>query len=83
VPDQLRALGRAGIFYRIAPPGARIARGMLEANSEFPGQTIEYRVNGGQWLRYERPVAVSGRVELRTRSFDASRSSRIVSVTTS
>ena len=82
MPDQLRALGRAGIFYRIAPPGARIARGMLEANSEFPGQAIEYRVNGGQWLRYERPVAVSGRVELRTRSYDGRRSSRIVSVAT-
>jgi hexosaminidase len=78
MPDQLRALGRAGIFYRIAPPGGRIVNGLLEANSEFPSQTIEYRANGGQWLRYERPVPVSGRVELRTRSFDGRRTSRTV-----
>ena len=29
-------LGRAGIMYRLAPPGARIVSDMLEANSEFP-----------------------------------------------
>lgn len=81
MPDQLRALGSAGIMYRIAPPGARFARDMLEANSEFPGQAIEYRVNGGAWLRYQRPVAVRGKVELRTLSYDGPRSSRIVALT--
>jgi hexosaminidase len=83
MPDHLRQLERAGIFYRIAPPGARIVNGMLEVNSEFAGCPIEYRLNGGRWLRYERPVRVSGSVELRTRSFDGRRTSRMVEVTTS
>jgi hexosaminidase len=78
MPDQLRALGRAGVFYRIAPPGGRIVNGLLEVNSEFPGQTIEFRVNGGQWVRYHGPVRAAGLVELRTRSFDGRRSSRVV-----
>jgi hexosaminidase len=80
MPFQLGALGRAGIMYRLAPPGARIAGGMLEANSEFPGQTIEYRAKGGQWLRFSAPVRVSGPVELRTRGYDGRRTSRIVEV---
>ena len=80
MPAHLAALDRAGIMYRIAPPGARIANGMLEANSEFPGQRIEYRVSGGEWARYERPVLVAGPVQLRTRSYDGKRTSRIVEV---
>lgn len=77
VPEHLEALGRAGIAYRIAPPGARIVNGMLETDSEFPGQTIEYRT-GGEWTRYRGPVHVSGPVQLRTRSYDGRRTSRVV-----
>lgn len=80
MPEHLQQLAQAGIFYRIAPPGARIVNGMLEANSEFPGQAIEYRVNGGRWLRYSGTVHVSGKLELRTRSYDGRRTSRIVEV---
>jgi hexosaminidase len=81
MPAQLQQLEQAGIFYRLAPPGARVVNGMLEANSEFPGQTIEYRAAGNGWLRYQAPVRVSGKVELRTRSYDGRRTSRIVEVT--
>ncbi len=80
MPQQLRALERAGVMYRLAPPGARIADGMLQANSEFPGQTIEYRTAGSAWTRYTAPVRVTGKVELRTRSYDGRRASRIVAV---
>jgi hexosaminidase len=80
MPAQLGALDRAGIMYRLAPPGARIVNGMLEANSEFPGQPIEYRAKGGAWTRYSAPVRVSGAVELRTRTYDGKRSSRVVEV---
>ena len=79
MPEHLEALGRAGIAYRIAPPGARIVNGMLEANSEFPGQRIEYRA-AGEWLPYQAPVHVSGKVQLRTRSFDGRRTSRVVEI---
>jgi hexosaminidase len=80
MPQHLRELERLGVFYRIAPPGARITGGMLEANSEFPGQPIEYRLSGGAWQVYRAPVRVTGPVELRTRSYDGRRTSRIVEV---
>jgi len=83
IPSQLRSLEQAGIIYRIAPPGARIADGMLQANSEFPGQTIEYRTGGSGWTRYAAPVRVRGKVELRTRSFDGRRTSRVVAASAS
>jgi hexosaminidase len=67
-------------MYRLAPPGARMANGTLEANSEFPDQMIEYRTKGGQWTRYAGAVRVSGPVELRTRSYDGRRTSRVVEV---
>ena len=82
MPAHLAQLERAGVSYRLSPPGARIVDGKLEANSEFPGQTIEYRSGGGSWTRYTAPVAVSGSVEVRTRSFDGRRASRTLSVAT-
>lgn len=77
---QLPRLDAAGVAYRIAPPGARLQGGVLEANSEFPGTAIEYRLNGGAWTPYAGPVQVAGKVELRARSADGRRASRTVSV---
>jgi hexosaminidase len=77
---QLLYLDAAGVSYRLAPPGGRIAAGKLEANAEFPGLRIEYRQGKGRWRRFTGPVAVSGRVELRTRTPDGSRASRSVMV---
>ena len=53
---------------------------MLEANSELPNQVIEYRINGGKWQTYRGPARVTGAVQLRTRSYDGRRTSRIVEV---
>ena len=80
MPSHLKELERSGIMYRLAPPGARIMNGMLEANSEFPGQPIEYRTNGDKWRVYGGPVRVTGTVHLRTRTYDGRRTSRIVEV---
>ena len=80
ISEHLRALERMGIMYRLAPPGARIVDGMLEANSEFPGQRIEFRPSGSPWAPYRGPVRVSGPVQLRTRTYDGRRTSRIVEV---
>lgn len=77
---QFPMLEKMGVAYRVAPPGARIANGKLEANSMFPGTAIEYRVEGGAWTCYAGPVAVSGAVELRSRSADSKRASRTVRV---
>lgn len=80
VAAQSPLLERMGIAYRVGPPGARIAGGKLEANSVFPGAPIEYRVGDGGWTRYAGPVAVSGPIELRSRSADGKRASRTVCV---
>lgn len=80
VSAQFGALERIGVAYRVAPPGARIVGGKLEANSDFPGVGIEYRARGGKWTPYREPVAVSGPIELRSRSVDGKRASRIVTV---
>lgn len=80
VSAQFPILDRAGIAYRVAPPGARITEGKLEANSAFPGTAIEYRLSGGRWTRYTGPVAVTGAAEVRSRSADGKRASRTVRV---
>lgn len=80
VAAQYLLLDRIGIAYRVAPPGARIVDGKLQANSAYPGTAIEYRIEGGDWTRYAGPVAVSGAVDLRSRSADGKRASRTVRV---
>lgn len=80
VASQFPQLERMGVAYRVAPPGARITNGQLEANSMFPGTAIEYRIGDGAWTRYAGPVAVSGAAELRSRSTDGKRASRTVRV---
>ncbi|QRO01780.1 carbohydate-binding domain-containing protein [Archangium violaceum] len=60
-----------GVNYRIPLPGARILDGKLNANVRFPGLAVEYSTNGGSsWKQYSAPVAVSGKVLLRTRASD-------------
>lgn len=80
VAAQFPLLEGAGIAYRVSPPGARVTGGKLEANNVFPGTAIEYRANGGAWTRYSGPVAVTGTVEVRSRSADGKRASRTVRV---
>jgi hexosaminidase len=76
----LTQLDRSGLEYRLAPPGARIVAGRLEANSELPGVPIEYREGDGAWKPYAGPVAVRGPVSVRTRSPDGRRPGRAVAV---
>ncbi|HJS12913.1 family 20 glycosylhydrolase [Sphingopyxis sp.] len=80
VAAQFPMLERMGVAYRVAPPGARIVDGKLEANSMFPGTTIEYRIGSGAWTRYAGPVPVGGAADLRSRSADGKRASRTVRV---
>lgn len=77
---QMRRLDQAGVTYRLAPPGARIVNGSLEANAEFAGTPIEYRTGNTAWTRYDGPVAVARAVELRTRTPDGRRASRTITV---
>jgi hexosaminidase len=68
-----------GVNYRIPPPGAQIAGGVLQANVRDPGMAIEYSVDGSHWRRYTGPVAVAGTVLVRTRAVDG-RASRVARV---
>ena len=77
---QLAALDRAAIRYRLPVPGARIPGGLLEANLPVAGLKIQYRAANAAWRTYGGPIAVRGRVELRTLSPDGRRSSRVISV---
>jgi hexosaminidase len=70
----------AHIDYRLPTVGAIIKAGKLHANIAFPGLIIEYQVNGGNWLTYQEPIAVSGEVSIRSRSTNGLRSSRITQV---
>ncbi|WP_026301228.1 family 20 glycosylhydrolase [Colwellia piezophila] len=68
------------IAYRLPTVGAVVKAGKLHANIAFPGLTIEYQVNEGEWLTYQQPVTVSGKVKVRSRSTKGLRASRITKV---
>jgi len=68
------------VAYRLPTVGAVVQEGKLHANIAFPGLTIEYQVNQGNWLTYQAPVAVSGKVRVRSRSTNGLRTSRITQV---
>jgi hexosaminidase len=66
-----------GVNYRIPMPGAVVTSGVLHASVRYPGLAIQYSRDGGTtWLAYTAPVAVSGRIALRTQAPDG-RTSRI------
>lgn len=70
----------AQVDYRLPTVGAVIKSGKLHANIAFPGLAIEYQVNGGNWLTYQNPTAVMGKVNIRSRSTNGLRASRITQV---
>nr|WP_232300013.1 family 20 glycosylhydrolase [Colwellia sp. MT41] len=70
----------AQVDYRLPTVGAIVQAGKLHANIAFPGLTIEYQVNGENWLIYQDPIAVSGQVSIRSRSSNGLRTSRITQV---
>jgi len=59
-----------GFNYRLPPPGAMIMDGQIYANTDFPGLTIRYTMDGSEpgpdSPVYESPVKALGKVQLRT-----------------
>jgi len=68
------------VFYRLPTVGAVVKDNKLYANIAFPGITIEYQDNGGEWTTYQTPVTVKGQVKIRSISFDRQRKGRSVAV---
>ncbi len=81
VSAQIHAFHDSGIQYRITPPGAHIRKGVLHANTEYPGMIIEYKIRNTPWTRYLKPTSVTAAVDLRSRFPGDKRTSRVVSVT--
>ncbi|WP_027251126.1 family 20 glycosylhydrolase [Photobacterium halotolerans] len=77
----LPKLEQAGIAFNLPVPGGVIENGVLQANSTFPGLTIEYSTDQGtSWQSYDylNPPAVAAGVQLRTVS--GQRTSRVTTV---
>lgn len=73
-------LEKDNIFYRLPTVGAIVKEGKLYANIAFPGIAIEYQIQGGNWTRYQGPVAIEGIVNVRSISFDGQRKGRAVTI---
>ncbi len=79
---QLEKLEAHNVEYRLSVPGAIIADGVLEANVDLPGLPIQYSTDGKNWLSYDQAnkPKVSGKIYLRTSSFDGTRFSRVTTI---
>ncbi|MGL5223859.1 MAG: beta-N-acetylhexosaminidase [Aeromonas sp.] len=75
----LPKLDKGGVEYRLSVPGAKVVNGVLEANVDLPGLPIQYSVDGTTWVLYDAAAKpkVTGKVYLRTTSFDGKRTSRV------
>lgn len=71
----------SGVNYRLPTVGAVINQGVLHANTAFPGLNIQYRVQGGQWLDYQKPVKITGDIDVRATSTNGKRFGRYWQVT--
>ena len=80
---ELIKLEQFNIDYRLPTVGALIKDGLLHANIAFPGLTIEYQENGGQWFTYKEPSKVSSKILVRSRSHNGQRTGRISKVSAS
>jgi len=76
----LAKLESDNIFYRLPTVGAIIKDDKLHANIAFPGVAIEYKEEGGEWIRYSAPVTVKSVVKVRSISFDGQRKGRSVTI---
>ncbi len=46
--------------YRLPAPGAKVVKDTLYMNTEYPGFTMKYSVDGKTWLEYKTPTPVKG-----------------------
>ncbi|XP_061190279.1 uncharacterized protein LOC133198156 [Saccostrea echinata] len=78
---ELDRLGKLGIKYRIAPPGAIVEDGFLKVSTEFPGHIVQYSKNNGtSWLDVPNEWFLKDNRSflMRTSTKDRTRFSRVV-----
>ncbi|CAH1791532.1 unnamed protein product [Owenia fusiformis] len=79
---ELKRLEELQIKYRVSLPGARIVDGKLEANTGYPGETIQYSTDGSTWNTFTSSPSTSspsGTIYLRTIS-STGRASRQIQI---
>ncbi|PIW59077.1 family 20 glycosylhydrolase [Shewanella sp. CG12_big_fil_rev_8_21_14_0_65_47_15] len=69
-------LAKAGIFYRIAPPGIRIENQQLVLNSLYLNAELEYQLDSGPWQSYRQAFKLNDVKHIRARVRDGARYSR-------
>ncbi|MYM32710.1 family 20 glycosylhydrolase [Duganella sp. CY15W] len=72
----LPQLDRLGVLYRLPPPGVQLSDGMVRINSELPGLTLRYTLDGREpdehAAQYTQPFALPSAVrELRVAAFSS------------
>lgn len=77
---ELPKVEQADIAYRLPTAGAKIIEDKLHLNVAFKGLNMQYKDASNTWKTYQNPVVVSGKVEVRTISYDGKRASRSWSV---
>ncbi|EGM70558.1 beta-hexosaminidase [Shewanella sp. HN-41] len=69
-------LAKAGVFYRIAPPGIRVENQHLVLNSLYPNTELEYQLDSGSWQTYRQAFKLNDVKHIRARVKDGARYSR-------
>lgn len=73
---ELAKLDKAGVFYRVPSPGAKIVSGKLMTNTAIKGLPVEFKEQGKVWQPYQQAVKVTLPVEVRARTADNTRAGR-------
>lgn len=69
-------LAKAGVFYRLAPPGIRVENQHLVLNSLYPNAELEYQLDSGSWQTYRQAFKLNDVKHIRARVKDGARYSR-------
>lgn len=77
---ELNKLDLANVAYRVPTVGAKVIAGKLHANLIYPGLTIEYKTDNGNWQQYQQPIAVEGDIQVRAVAADGQRKGRTIQV---
>ena len=67
VAQQFPRLAKAGINFRVPPPGAKLEGNTLLMRTSLPGLILEFATDGNNWSEYEKPIHIESGVWVRSR----------------